>query len=439
MAQAQGLLDRLARAPALFALAFGIRAAYLLATGIESAGLVHPDSGLFIDMALSPEWWQGSPERMPGYPIFLHFHFLVFGTGALWAPVISQLAIDACACVAIARLADCIQAGAGRWAGLMAALNPTQIVLAGVVLGDSIFMACLAAGFLELARWHKMHDDRTATAMRAGWWFGLALFNRAVLWPFVPVLALAMLISDGFTVRAWRATSCVVLAIALFAAPVVTRNWIAYGKPALSAQGGMHMALWWYPLAREAADGTPYARTAGEVAAAYDAHGGIRDGTDPFGSEAIYSGIAREGLSATSPAGILKAWLFGAAINLASPATLMIPRVMALPRTGYYSTVGQTPVEKVRNFLTLSSSRTYLLWLAAGISVEWPVRAIALAGLVLLLSRRETRGAGLFAILWIGYVLVIQGPVASAKYRLPVEPIFVAAAAYAVVRISRAA
>jgi 4-amino-4-deoxy-L-arabinose transferase-like glycosyltransferase len=435
VAEAQGLLDRLARAPALFALALGVRAAYFAWTGTAPAALFHPDSQLFVELAQSPGWWTGHPERMPAYPIFLRLHFIVFGSGAFWAPVATQFVVDALSCIAIARTAELLKTGAGRWAGLFAAFNPTQIVIAGVLLGDSLYMACIAGGLLALARWwHAPAAARAGAAFRTGCWLGLGLLNRAVIWPFVPVLAFVMLLARGIRAPDWRSAAIAACTIAACAAPVIAHNWVAYGKPALSAQGGVHMAKWWYPLVREAADGTPYATTLDAVSAEFDARGGVRDRENWFGNEAIYAGIARDGLAAVGPVGIVKAWIFGAAINLASPATLMIPKVMALPHAGFYMTQGAGPIEKAVNFLRESLGQPYLAWLAGGVAVEWPLHFLAVVGVLVALRRRDIRPAALFAILWIGYVLAIQGPVASAKYRLPIEPVCMVFAALALSR-----
>ncbi len=425
----------------LFALAFGVRLVYLASVGTTPDALFHPDTPKFVDLALSPGWWQGSAERMPIYPIFLHLHFIVFGATAFWAPVVTQMAVDSAACVGIARLADVICRGSGRFAGPVAALNPTQIVMSGVLLGDSLFVACLTGGFLALARW-RIADPQSnvGQAVRVGVWFGLALLNRAVVWPFLPVLAAAMYVaalrSEKLRAAAWRGPAAAMAVVLICAAPIVVRNWVAYGTPALSSQGGMHMALWWYPLVREVADGTPYAVTTTQVLTRYQELVGTDDGSRPFENEAIYSQLARDGISELKSVAVavVKAWATGAAINLAAPATLMIPAVMDLPRIGFYATPGEVPFGKIVNFVTASSSQTYQLWLAGGVVLEWPVRFIALMGLVAALSTRGLRGAGLFAVLWIGYVLAVQGPVASAKYRLPVEPLVAVLAGIAATR-----
>jgi hypothetical protein len=432
MAQTQSLLTALARPAALFALAFAVRLAWLAFTGVSAEATFHPDSQVFLDISAGADWWQGSTERMPGYTIFLYLTMLPFGTKAYWAPLIAQMALDAAACVAIARTAERVREGSGPYAGLLAAFNPTQIVMSATMLGDTIFVACLAFGFLSLARLWKGEGGPVAV----GIWFGLALFNRAVVWPFIPVLAVAVFALD----RGRKGLHDAVVAIgivAAFAAPMIARNWVVYGEPALSSQGPIHMALWWYPLVREAQDGTPYPQSAASVAERYAASRGALP-SGPFGDAAAYRAIARADLATLPPEAFAKAWAAGAAINLVSPATLMIPRVMRLPRVGFYKTQGATPIEKALNFLTQSSSVAYLVWLAGGVLLEWPVRLLAIVGLVVALRSRPMRAAAIFAALWIGFVLAVQGPVASAKYRLPIEPIATALAGLALAAHRRA-
>lgn len=432
MAQTQSLLTALARPAALFALAFALRLAWLAFTGTSAAATFHPDSQVFLNIAHGAGWWQGSTERMPGYTIFLHLTMLPFGPEAYWAPLIAQMALDAAACVAIARTAERVREGSGPYAGLLAAFNPTQIVMSATMLGDTIFVVCLAFGFLALARLWKGESGPAAV----GFWFGLALFNRAVVWPFVPVLALAIF-ALGRGRKGLRDAVAVVGIVAAFAAPMIARNWAVYGEAALSSQGPIHMALWWYPLVKEAEDGTPYPESAASVAARYAAARGAEP-PGPFGEAATYRAIARADLATLPPVAFAKAWAAGAAINLASPATLMIPRVMRLPRVGFYETQGASPVEKALSFLTRSSSSAYLVWLAGGALIEWPIRLLAIAGLLVALRRRPTRPAAIFALLWIGFVLAVQGPVASAKYRLPIEPLAMTLAGFALAADRRA-
>ncbi len=437
MAQAQGLLSAKSDAYLVFAAALAVRAVYLLWIYDGEASLSHVDSAMWLQLGQSPAAFFGTHDRLPLYPSFLRAHFFVFGAHAPLAAVASQMAIDAAACVGIARIADAIKPGAGVWAGLFAAFNPTQIAMAGVLLGDSLFTALLTGGFVAMAYWWRAGaPDRLSAGLAIGAWFGLGLLNRAMIWPFLPVLGLALFVlcwrMGTSPVRAWRVPAAALAVIGLCAAPILAKNWEDYGVAALSSQGGAHLAMWVYPLAKEAFDGTPYATTLEEVRRTFTARAQQTQSRSPFEQSTIYGQIAREGLAEVGFAGMAKAWTLGAAVNLASPATLMIPFVMALPRTGFYATQGNTPLEKVANFLTQSSSSTYLGWLAAGIAVEWPVRLLAVLGLFLALGRRATLAAGIFAALWIGFVLAIHGPIASAKYRLPIEPLTMVLAGLAI-------
>jgi len=441
MAQAEGLLRAARTGYWIFAAALAVRALYLLWVYDDLASLSHVDSAMWLRLAQNSTNWFGTHDRMPIYPLFLHAHFLVFGTKAPIAAIVSQMAIDAATCVGISRLADAIKPGAGLWAGAFAVLNPTQIVMSALLLGDLLFIALLTGGFLAMANWWRAGaSDRLSSGFAIGAWFALGLLNRAMIWPFLPILGLAL-----FTVcwrmgtppaRALRVPTAALAVIGLFATPILINNMEAYGVAALSSQGGAHLAMWVYPLAKEASDGTPYDTTVEEVSRTFAARGGQAIDQTPFEQSAIYGQIAREGLAEIGFTGIVKAWALGAAVNLVSPATLMIPPVMALPRTGFYATQGKTPVEKVTNFLTQSSSLTYLGWLVAGIMVEWPVRLLAVFGLFLVLSRRSTIAAGIFIMLWIGFVLAIHGPIASPKYRLPIEPVAMVLAGIALVRRS---
>lgn len=428
MAQAQGVLSVLERPAALFALAFAVRLAWLAFVGTDASATFHPDSPMYLAIAAGPDWWQGSTERMPGYTIFLRLTLTPFGPDAYWAPIAAQMALDAAACVAVARMAEIVRPGAGRYVGPLAALNPTQIVMSATMLGDTIFVVCLAFGFLSLARFWKGESGPAAV----GLWLGLALFNRAVVWPFLPVLGFGIFFLRRGR-RGLRDAAIVLGIVSTFAAPMMLRNGFVHGEFALSSQGPMHMALWWYPLVKEADDGTPYARTAARVSAAFASRGGEAS-AEPFARAAIYRDLAREGLATLPPSAYAKAWIAGSAINLMSPATLMIPGVMKLPRVGFYDTPGGTPLGKIRNFLAESSTSNYLAWLAGGALIEWPVRLLGLAGLWLLLRGRGSRAPAIFAIAWIGFVLAVQGPVAAAKYRLPIEPVAMALAGAALTR-----
>ena len=89
---------------------------------------------------------------------------------------------------------------------------------------------------------------------------------------------------------------------------------------------------------------------------------------------------------------------------------------------------GATMVEKMKNFLFHSESATYGWALLVGIAGVFVIRIIQTAGLIDAIEqawRERTHMlpiATLFA-LWFCFILTVNGPVASPKYRLPLEPV----------------
>jgi hypothetical protein len=435
MAQAEGVLN--ARATLLVAgTALAVRLAYLWAVYDGPASLSHPDTGLWVVAAADPSTWFGTAERMPGYTLYMGLMRAVFGP-TLLAPVLGQIVADSATCVVVARIGGALAPNAALPAGLVAALAPTQVVMASVVLGDTLFTCFAAAALLAGLRFIERPNARTAAVLAI--WCGAALLNRAMVWPLVAFLPAAIFAHACWRTRSMRGSLTAAAAFACIcaalSAPVVIRNYLAYGAPELSSQSGAHLALWVVPLVREAEDGTPHSVGASAIGAEFDERfaGIARD--NPFAVSGGLKVIAREKLAELGPLPVAKAWMSGAVINLFSPATLMIPPVMQLPRTGFYATPGDGPLDKAVNFVWRNDNATYARWLAAGTAVELPLKLLAFAGFLAALARPRARLAAVVLAGWVVFLLAIYGPVASAKYRLPAEPVFAAFSALALLAL----
>jgi hypothetical protein len=441
MAQAEGVLGW--RAFVVVAgTALAVRLAYLWAVYDGHASLWHPDTELWKFVAANPALWFGTPERMPFYPLYVGLCAWLFGP-SLFVPVLGQIFVDSATCVLAARIGAHLDPRAFLPAGLFAALNPTQIVLACVVLGDTFFIFFTTGALLAALVW--IERPRMGAALGLAAWAGLAMLNRAMVWPLLaltPFAMAALSIARGNGIRPAAAQAAAFATVcALCAAPVVVRNKAEYGYWALTSQSGTHLALWIVPLVREAVDGTQQAVGGAEMNAALDRRlpePAAR--ANPFAVSEALTAIAREKLAEFGLAPIAKVWAMGAAINLLSPATLMVPPVMQLPRTGFYATQGVGLLDKAANFVWHNDSATYARWLVAGAAVEVPLKLIAFAGFIVALVQPRARLPAVVLAGWVVFLLAIYGPIASAKYRLPAEPVFAAFSALALlaVRVRRA-
>jgi 4-amino-4-deoxy-L-arabinose transferase-like glycosyltransferase len=346
----------------------------------------------------------------------------VFGKSAALGFVLLQGLTDATTCLCIYGIAAIIRGDYALPAGIAAALNPTQIVLAGLFYTDTFFLFFCAIALLTMARWMQRPSPRLA--LLAGATVGCAAMTRILVVPWA-LCALGLLLLVAVIRRRPFASSVRQLAAAavvagLLISPLLARNVIHYGAWSLTAQTGTHSAFWIVPLVRQAKDGTPWEKGAEEMQRRELSTAAARS-TNPFQESRRRSELAREAMAELGMAAAAKAWIFGAAVNLGSPAVTLSPPVMNLPRIGFYATPGDTPLEKIGNFLFRSSNAIYAWIVLAGIAGLAAIRLVQLIGFFAVLRRPEHWPILLLLSSWIVYVLLVNGPVASPKYRLPIE------------------
>ncbi|MGD9537738.1 MAG: hypothetical protein AB7P52_08840 [Alphaproteobacteria bacterium] len=424
--------------------ALGLRLAYTLGVylALGPDGLLIEDSGMYVSLALSfiehgdfVAMVGGGAvlpvtERMPLYVIFLVAHFFIQGSAHPLFPALTQAALDALTCVLVARLAARFDPRLLLPAGLIAALNPTQIVVGATLLTDSIFLLICTVGLTAALDWMRRPSWRSAILLGAA--LALGISARAMLVPWL-VAVIVLLPLGALWLRTLRPAALAHLVLAgviavACQAPILARNISEYGTAQLTSQTGTHAMGWVVPLVREAKDGTSQAEGARELDRAYRARYGDAEPDNPFESsrrrtDFAYEAWAELGLGATA-----KAWLMGAAINLFSPGVILATPISKLPRTGFFDTPGESKLDKVRSFLFANDNAAYAWALLLGTLGVILARAAQAAGLAVGFAKggpgaRERRVMLVFLLIWAAYILAVNGPIASPKYRLPIEPV----------------
>jgi 4-amino-4-deoxy-L-arabinose transferase-like glycosyltransferase len=370
------------------------------------------------------DWLGPDPVTMPVFTWLTAFHAYMFGAFGQLTYVLMQSALDAGTCVLVYRIAHEFNPNYALPAAVAAAINPTLIVLSGVVLTDTPFVFFVALFLFSSIRWLREPTARWAALI--GFSIGAAALTRILAAPWAAVL-LAFLLAVAVYGRwlsrrivAQIAMAAVIVGLCL--SIVLWRNVSSYDSWALSSQGGWHLAVWIVPLTKEAKDGTPWAVTHEEVQKRMQERFGPRP-ANPFEESRRYSEIGWPALAELGWQPAVKAWAIGMSLNLATPAIVIWPPVFQLPRTGFYATSGSTFAAKVANFLFRSDSAAHAWALLLGLAGVAVVRVIQLFGLIDILRQGGKLAAVLLLGGWCVFVLVITGPVASPKYRLPLEPV----------------
>lgn len=369
------------------------------------------------------DWLGFDLARMPLYPWFVMGNAILFGSVAAITTVLLQGLIDTGTCFFASQIAGSIDRRLAISTAVCAALNPTMVVLSGLVLTDTVFVFFVAMALYGAVRW--MREPSWVAAVLMGVGLGLAAMDRVLIVLFVPLI-LIVLVATRAALAAMKMVNVRQLAIAVIIfclgiAPVLMRNVTQYGAWALTPQGGSHLAFWLVPLVREAKDGTPWAKGSAESQARITARFGEQS-QNVFVNARNYTQVGREELAELGIGAIAKAWAIGVAINLASPALIISPPIANLPRTGFYETEGKTTFSKIYKFLFQSSNGPYVWVLLVGIAGVVVFRLVQVVGLFALLREPATWPTLILLLLWIGFILAANGPIASPKYRLPIEP-----------------
>ncbi len=369
--------------------------------------------------------WLGPNVSLLPLPSWLWaMNGLIFGEFAALASVLCQGLLDSGTCVLAYLTAREIDLRYAVPAGIAAAVNPTQVVMANLYYTDPIFLYFLALAILGAVRWLKHPAWRAALMIGAG--FGGAMLCRVVVAPWALFVAAYLVIVLSFQrrlqVRHLAQLLGATLIAAALTAPIVARNHANTGEWILTTQTGSHSAFWVVPLVMQAKDGTPWERGAAAMKQRVEARYGP-DTEDILENSRRHTTVAREALAELGIWPVAKAWFFGAVINLGAPVATIFPPLAQLPRTGFFATPGDSVPGKAFNFLFRSDNALYAWTILLGILGVAAFRMVQLRGTIALLGERRHWPAALLMLSWIAFILLVSGPVASPKYRLPIEPV----------------
>jgi hypothetical protein len=427
----------------VFLLALLVRALNLALLGGNSAFFAEDDTIVYwklgAKLATPDEFWPtllSTTDRMPLYPLLLAGVRSMFGDAPRMVAAV-QAVIDAGTCALIAALGAAISPRVGLIAGILAALSVTLVVFSTQILTDSVFLFFFALMLYAGARF--LLRPTPALAAAAGLAGGLALATRPALGLLlaaaVPTVFLITLAKRRSPVSAGVAALLFAIAAAAPIAPVLLRNVVRYDSFALTSQTGDYLAFWIVPLVSERAVGTHYQASVDRMDALYRQALARRDASalsNPFVQSEVKAELAREEMARLPTRAFAAAWLEGVVVNLGSPALLADPRVRALPKPSFYNTPGTGLWQKARAYL-LDDPGRYQLLLVAGLVGMLPFLALEAVGFVML--ARSLPWAALFAGGVLAYFLLIGGPVATPKYRLPMEPVLIVLAAIPLARL----
>jgi 4-amino-4-deoxy-L-arabinose transferase-like glycosyltransferase len=417
---------------ALFA--FALRLAYQ-ALMLQFGGSFHNGSDSEKYLAIAREFLAGGLgnhstgqlERMPLYPAFLAAIFHVFGMDNLRAVVTIQACIDALSVIGISVAARSMSERFAVPSALAAAVIPNFLVQSSYILTETVFTFFFVWGLCALL-W-ALRRNTVPLLAAGGLLFGFALMTRPVMIPYlvilVPSLAAAFWLQGKASVMRSAALATIpALLVLLCAAPRAIDHYRHYGYLSLTSQQGTHLLNWFYGCLASAAPCAERGRVVEEMRPISEQRVAAlgKDKDNPFAASAIESHLAVEKILSMPPSLIATSMSAGMFRVLMQTGFYETFAQFRQPATFFSAMPGRTFAERLSNFAEANSTNTFMiLWLLAQSALVLS-RFVQLAGLVHGLREPATRGAALILAFTIAYFLVLTGPVAGPKYRIPIEP-----------------
>ena len=365
-------------------------------------------------------------ERMPGYFLFLTAIVSIFGESFLPVLVI-QSVIDSVTCVLIAALGCYVYPKHFGTFGWLAAVWPNLFIHSGLILGDSLFVFFFVWFLLSFTG--LLQKPTILAAVVTGTALGLATLVRPTTQFIIfltPLLLPFILIISKMKVREAVFHSLIVFAVSVVCvAPVLVKNYNKHNSFALTSQNGTHLQNWVVSevvmlrdgVGREEAVTQLQTKTGKAIEALSPGQK-----TNPFVRSSQQVDTAFHEIVATPTHIIVKSWLQGAVINLAAPALMIDKRVRQLPHISFAGDTRGDLFARTWQFISQSSS-IYVTALVVSAACAIFISLVQFAGFFVQL--RVNVMLAVLSALTVAYFLVINGPVGSPKYRLPIEPILI--------------
>jgi len=361
--------------------------------------------------------------RTPGYPLLLAAIYSISGK-AVQAAIGVQVLLDALLCLLVYRLAERL---CSRRAGLIAAgfqaACPAAVAASLRLLSGSLFALLMTGALLALV--NALRGWRIGWAALAGALMGSACLVRPIGLGAI-VLAAVVLVRR---IRHWRSAAAFAAAAAALVGPWTIRNFARADYAGLSGVGDYNL---FYCNAAALVEADPNLPLSSEQQELMDMAGRP---TPPSQQPSLLNdpGFLRrcrwEGLAimAAHPVSY-------AAVHLRTTLNVFLPAATDVLEVAGVTSGGKGTLGVLRREGLPAAVRHYFggslwpLWLCAPMVLVTVVKyAAATAGALAHVRARMSPAVWLIALMVL-YFALIPGPVAHARFRVPIEPLLSVAA-----------
>lgn len=364
----------------------------------------------------------GNAFRTPGYPFFIAIFYALFGAKP-WVVLFAQIFVDLVKIYYVLKIGEMVfSRRVGIIAAIFLAIDPNSIFLTASLISDTLFAMLLSAFMYFYLRGLRLWEGRDF--LIAGGLLALSVFVRPVAQYYFWILLIFTLL--------WPAKNLIFkakygllygLAFAITISPWLYRNYTLYDTVKMSSIQGEVLLFWQVAYTQGWETHQSRETVADEFMEQAKALGYSTDG-NPFANEAIAQKLAIDYIK-THPLIFASRWINGMINTYTNLSTTIIARKLGLIPTQLPqdSFVNATKDKLISNFFQMKS----LLEITSGLIVLVLLLInylMFLLGAYSLIRQQQQLAIFVLFIVSIMYFTVTGGTMGLARYKLPIEPLY---------------
>ena len=400
----------------------------------DESFLKHSDQGTYLQLSkiLSENLIYNENfgfDRLPIYPLFVSLVLKI--SEKLYFLIFIQHLIGVLAILIIFKIGKLFSLEIGLLSAFFASINLNLITHSNFILTESIFVLVFLLFIFFYLKFlkNKQSNYLIVCSVFLGLW---CLIRPVVIYLPVIIIIFTLFLKINFFKKI-KLSLLFIIFYLITVSPWLSRNYYYHGFFSFSSQETPTIIGWYLPhidqfekeidlqRARELRSDDwekKFAKLPDEVK------------ENPFRLEKNVKYYAYKEILKFNKISVLQAWFWGSLKNIFSPSSADFAYFYKIPHSSFYEASGESFLKQTRNFLFKNSNVFYSFFIILTLAATLVFRMFQLHGFFCMAKYYKTEF--IFFLTIILYFLIINGPIGSAKYRIPFEPILIIYLAFSV-------
>jgi len=367
--------------------------------------------------------------RLPIYPLFISLVSQI--SEKLYFIILIQHLIGALTIIIIFKIGKLFSLEIGLLSALFASINLNLIGQSNFILTESIFIFFFSLFIFAYLKFLK--GTKTKYIIISSFFLAFSALVRPVViyLPFI-IIIFTLFLKINF-LKKIKLSFLFIICYLIVVSPWLLRNYHYHSSFSFSSQEGSTIIGWYLPhidqfekkidlqKARELRS-NDWQETVIKLPNEIQ--------NNPFKFERAVKVYAYNEILKFNKFSIFQAWFWGSLKNIFSPAMADVAYFYQIPHSSFYQTSGDSFLKQTSNFLFKNSNLFYSFLIISSLILTLIFRVIQLHGFFCI--AKYYRVEFMFFLVTILYFLIINGPIGSAKYRIPFEPILIIYLAFSI-------